>query len=241
MHHPGELDAHLGVEHGRADRAGRVDDREHRRRGDVAKARLGGRPAVEVDGVVLADRVDVFADLLAPDLVDVRVVGLALRAVVDRHGAAGYLARDLPKTPRATVRLRGVAEALRFGERAELAQRALLDLAGAHARQAEHARGLVEGLRLLVAQPVAQLDDAALAVGEVLEYLDQALVHHRLRGQLIWRGAAVVLDRVAELRGVRGGAEGLVEGDWRRSGAHDQVGRQRIEDDSRGWPYGLAA
>src|SRR3954470_4534291 len=77
MEHPHEVDADLLVEDRGPDRARRVDDGEHRRSDDVAEARVTGGLAVEVDLVRLADRVRVFADLLPPDLVVERRVGLA--------------------------------------------------------------------------------------------------------------------------------------------------------------------
>ena len=75
--HHREVDAHLGVEPRAADGAPRVDDREHRRRGDVAEAGRLRLLAVEVDGVVLADRPGVLLDLLLAHLVLERRVGLA--------------------------------------------------------------------------------------------------------------------------------------------------------------------
>ena len=62
------------------------------------------------------------------------------------------------------------AQRLRLGERGELAQRGVLDLAGALAREPEQLGHLVERLRLLAVEAVAQLDDAAVAVGQVLEH-----------------------------------------------------------------------
>src|SRR3954454_12551732 len=72
MDHAHEVDADLLVEDRRADRAGGVDDREHRRRHDVAEARVPCSRTIEVDLVGLPHGVRVLADLLAPHLVLVR-------------------------------------------------------------------------------------------------------------------------------------------------------------------------
>ena len=77
--HHREVDADLRVEDRRRHRAGRVDDREHRRRRHVAEARRLRLLAVEVDGVVLAHRVRVLADLLLAHLVLEGREGLADR------------------------------------------------------------------------------------------------------------------------------------------------------------------
>src|SRR3954453_4600411 len=86
--HAHEVDGDLRVEDRRPDRAGRVDDREHRRRDDVAKAGALGRAAVEVDLVGLAYGVCVFADLFAPDFVLVRWEGLSDGRHAARHSTS---------------------------------------------------------------------------------------------------------------------------------------------------------
>ena len=97
-------------------------------------------------------------------------------------------------------------QALRLGERAELAQRVLLDLARALARQAEHPPDVVERPWLLAEEAVAQLDDPPLAVGEVLERLGEPLRVERLGGRVERRDGVVVGDQVAEFGGVVVGA-----------------------------------
>ena len=59
---------------------------------------------------------------------------------------------------------------------------------------------LVERARVLPAEPVAQLEDAALAVGEVLQRLAQRLLGEDLGGALVGRLGALVGDELAELR-----------------------------------------
>ena len=58
---------------------------------------------------------------------------------------------------------------LGFGEVLELLERVVFDLANALARDVERAPDLLEGVRVLAAEAVAQLEHAALAVAEVLE------------------------------------------------------------------------
>src|SRR4051812_11661523 len=68
-----------------------------------------------------------------------------------------------------------VAELLRLGQRLQLLQRLVLDLADALARDVERPADLVERPRVLAAEAVAELEHAALAVGEVLECLSKGL------------------------------------------------------------------
>ena len=74
------------VEDGGAHRRGRVDDGEHRRRHQVAEARLLGRLGVVVDRVVLVDRLRVLADAVGLDLEGRGLVGLSDVVGGDRHG-----------------------------------------------------------------------------------------------------------------------------------------------------------
>src|SRR4051794_32365151 len=80
-----------------------------------------------------------------------------------------------------------VAELLRLGEALQLLQRLVLDLADALARHVERAPDLVQRARVLAAQAVAELEDAALAVGEVLQRLAQRLLREDL-GRALVRG-----------------------------------------------------
>src|SRR4051794_10475349 len=92
-----------------------------------------------------------------------------------------------------------VAELLGLGEALQLLERLVLDLADALARHVERAPDLVERARVLAAQAVAELEDAALAVGEVLQRLAQRLLGEDLRGALVRRLGPLVGDELAEL------------------------------------------
>src|SRR5919197_2066946 len=95
------------------------------------------------------------------------------------EGKASCGRRSSAPTPaqasRAPRVLGDFAEGLRLGQRGQLADGVLLDLARPLAGDAEHLRHLVEPAGLLLAQPPAELDDPPLAVGEGLERLAQAL------------------------------------------------------------------
>src|SRR3954464_45999 len=95
--------------------------------------------------------------------------------------------------------LRDVAELLGLGERLQLLQRLVLDLADALARHVERAAHLVERAGVLATQPVAQLEDPALAVGEVLQRLAQGLLGEDLGRALVRRLRALVGDELPEL------------------------------------------
>src|SRR5688500_8349268 len=96
--------------------------------------------------------------------------------------------------------LRHVSQLLGLGEALELLQRLVLDLADPLARDVERAADLVERPRVLAAEPVAQLEDAPLAIGEVLERLAQRLLGEDLGGPLVRGLGALVGDELAELR-----------------------------------------
>jgi hypothetical protein len=119
-------------------------------------------------------------------------------------------------------RLRDVAELLGLREGLQLLERLVLDLADALARHVERAADLVERAGVLAAQAVAQLEDAALAVGEVLERLAQRLLGEDLGGALVRRLGALVGDELAELRLLLV-ADRLLERDRRLRGALDRV------------------
>src|SRR5512132_1814975 len=122
---------------------------------------------------------------------------------------------------------------LRFGERAQLANPAFFDLAGALAGDAEDAGDLVEGAGLLAAEAPAELDDSPLAVRQVLQRLLQAPVHHALGRDLEGGGGAGVRDQIAELGGITVFAHRLVQGHRRLGGTHDQVGLFRVDPRER--------
>src|SRR5437868_8816193 len=81
VEHLHQVDADLAVEDRRPHRAGGVDDREHRRRHDVAEPGLARGVPIAVDTRALSHRVRVLADLLEPDLVRERRPGLPLQAL----------------------------------------------------------------------------------------------------------------------------------------------------------------
>src|ERR1700735_5802809 len=77
-----------------------------------------------------------------------------------------------------------VAELLCLRERLQLLERLVLDLADALTRDVERTTDLIECARVLAAEPVAQLQDPTLAVGEVLQSLAQRLLGEDLRRAL---------------------------------------------------------
>src|SRR3954471_19396303 len=123
---------------------------------------------------------------------------------------------------RAREYLRDVAELLRLRERLQLLERLVLDLADALARDVERAPHLVERARVLAAEPVAELEDAALAVGQVLQRLAQRLLREDLRGALVGRLGALVGDELPELRLLLV-ADRLLERDRRLGAALDRL------------------
>src|SRR4051794_31197911 len=118
--------------------------------------------------------------------------------------------------------LRDVAQLLRLGQRLQLLQRLVLDLADALARHVERAAHLVERAGVLAAQPVAQLEDPALAVGEVLQRLAQGLLGQDLGRALVRGLRTLVGDELAEL-GLFLVADRLLERDRGLGGALDRI------------------
>src|SRR3954447_7606757 len=96
-------------------------------------------------------------------------------------------------------RSRDVAQLLRLGEALQLLQRLVLDLADPLARHVERAADLVQRARGLSTESVAELQHAALAVGQVLQRLAQRLLGEDLRGALVGRLGPLVGDELAEL------------------------------------------
>src|SRR6187200_1855651 len=115
-----------------------------------------------------------------------------------------------------------IAELLRLGQRLQLLERLVLDLADALARDVERAPDLVERARVLAAEPVAQLEDAPLAVGEVLQRLAQRLLREDLGRSLVRRLGALIRDELAELRLLLV-ADRLLERHRRLGGALDRI------------------
>src|SRR5215216_5870364 len=92
-----------------------------------------------------------------------------------------------------------VAQLLRLGEALQLLERLVLDLADALARDVERPPDLVERARVLPAEPVPQLEDAALAVGEVLQRFAQCFLGEDLRGAFVGGLRTLVSDELTEL------------------------------------------
>src|SRR5436190_22478628 len=95
--------------------------------------------------------------------------------------------------------LSDVSELLSLGEALQLLQRLVLDLADALARDVERPPDLIERARMLAAEPVAQLENSALAVGEVLQRLAERLLGEDLRRALVRGLRPLVGDELAEL------------------------------------------
>src|ERR687897_1100909 len=102
-------------------------------------------------------------------------------------------------TPRLPDQLRDFAKLLRLGEALKLLQRLVLDLADPLAGDVEGPPHLVQGARMLPAEPVPELQHAPLAVGEVLERLAQGLLGEDVGGALVGRLRLLVGDELAEL------------------------------------------
>src|SRR5579871_2554767 len=94
----------------------------------------------------------------------------------------------------------------------ELADCLGLDLADALARHLEDPADFLQGVRVPVAQAVAELDDLPLTVGQGLEHLLDLVLEHLVGGGADRRLDAVVLDEVAEVA-VLAFADGPVEAD----------------------------
>src|SRR5581483_1215202 len=105
-----------------------------------------------------------------------------------------------------------VAQRLRLREVLELLERVVLDLPDALTRDAERAADLLERPRRAAAEPEAQLDHLALALGQRAErVLDVLAPERELRG-VERRLGRLVLDEVAE-RGLLFVADRLLQGD----------------------------
>src|SRR3954453_23418533 len=96
-------------------------------------------------------------------------------------------------------RLHDVAQPLRLGQRLELLERVVLDLADALARDVERAPDLLQRARPAARQAEAHLDDLALALRQRRQRTVHVLLAEVLRGDLERRLGRLVLDEVAEL------------------------------------------
>src|SRR4051812_941691 len=134
----------------------------------------------------------------------------------------------MPWTTRGYGGLGDVPELLGLGEALKLLEGLVLDLADALARDVERPADLVERARVLAAEAVAQLEDAALAVGQVLEGLAQRFLGEDLRRALVRRLGALVGDELAELRLLLV-ADRLLEADRRLRRALDRVDLLRVD------------
>src|SRR5579875_274232 len=125
--------------------------------------------------------------------------------------------------PRAEANQSGdVAQLLGLSQRLQLLQRLILDLPDALAGDVERAADLVERARMLATEAVAQLEDAALAVAQVLQRLAQRLLGEDLGGALVRGLRPLVRDELAEL-GLLLVADRLLQGDRSLRGALDRL------------------
>src|SRR3979409_1121335 len=94
------------------------------------------------------------------------------------------VSRNRPPAEEAGYASGGALQRLRLREGGELANRVLLDLPRALAGQVEDLAHLVERPWRLPVQAVAELDDSALTVGEVLERLLERVLGHVVHGRV---------------------------------------------------------
>jgi len=107
-----------------------------------------------------------------------------------------------------------VAELLCFGQRLQLLERLVFDLADPLARDVESAANLVKRPWVLAAKSVAELKHAALAVGKVLQRFAQRFLGQHLSGALVRRLGPLVGNELAEL-GLFLVADRLLKRNWR--------------------------
>src|SRR5215218_1473262 len=116
------------------------------------------------------------------------------------QGGLAALHTNVLWTPAGPVPLRDVAQGLRVGERPQLLEALVLDLADPLAGDVEGAADLVERPRMLAVEAVAELQYPPLTGSELRKDLDQDLApHHRLR-RLVRKGRVFVGEELAELR-----------------------------------------
>src|SRR5919201_5780625 len=95
---------------------------------------------------------------------------------------------------------RVITEDLRAARVPQLPKGGRLDLADPLAGEAHATADLLEGSRLVVDQPEAQLNHASLARTQGRQDVLDLVAEHRLGGGLERRGGVLVLDEVAQVR-----------------------------------------
>src|SRR5581483_12192427 len=123
---------------------------------------------------------------------------------------------------RVRARLGDVAQRRDVGERAELLQRLVLDLADPLARDVERPADLVERARDLAAEAVAQLEDPPLALGERAEDPLQLLAAEDRVRRVVRERHVVVGEEVPEL-GLVLLPDRLLERDGNLRAPHDRL------------------
>src|SRR5258706_2988390 len=109
---------------------------------------------------------------------------------------------------------------MRVGERAQLLQALVLDLADPLTRDVERPPDLVERPGMLAVEAVAQLEHTALAMRERAEDLAERLLAHRDLRRFVRQRNVLVREEVPELRLLLV-ADRLLERDRRLRAAHD--------------------
>src|SRR5919198_3190513 len=126
--------------------------------------------------------------------------------------------------------LRHVAQRDGVGQRAQLLQALVLDLANPLARHVERAADLVERARVLAVEAVAQLEHAPLAEAQRAEHALQCRLAHLDLGGLVGQRLALVREEVPELRLLLV-AHRLLQRDRRLRAAADLLDLVRLELD----------
>src|SRR3712207_4639263 len=91
-----------------------------------------------------------------------------------------------------------IAQMLAHFRGAQAAQRLRLDLPRALAGHPENPADLLERSALAVGETIAQVDDTALALAQVIERGGQILAQELLRGEVRRGGQIIVLKEIAE-------------------------------------------